>query len=74
MITRGCVRCKCSFTYKGQLGGGRGSMTRKYCNECKILQHRDESREYMRKMRLRQWFILLVKEKNIFNVLLNMLG
>ena len=49
MITRGCVRCKCSFTYEGQLGVGRGSMTRKYCDECKILQHRDESREYMRR-------------------------
>ena len=49
MITRGCVRCKCSFTYEGQLGIGRGSMTRKYCDDCKILQHRDESREYMRR-------------------------
>jgi hypothetical protein len=49
MITRGCVRCKCSFKYEGQLGVGRGKMTRKYCNECKVLQHRDESRLYQRK-------------------------
>ena len=49
MITRGCVRCKCSFSYEGQLGVGRGKMTRKYCNECKVLQHRDESRLYQRK-------------------------
>ena len=49
MITRGCIRCKCSFNYEGQLGVGRGKMTRKYCNECKVLQHRDESRLYQRK-------------------------
>ena len=49
MITRGCIRCKCPFSYEGVIGTGRGSMTRKYCDECKILQHRDESREYMRR-------------------------
>ena len=49
MITRGCIRCKRSFSYEGTIGTGRGSMTRKYCDECKILQHRDESREYMRR-------------------------
>ena len=51
MITRGCVRCKYSFNYKGKLGIGRGKMTRRYCNQCIILQHRDESREYQRKKR-----------------------
>jgi len=51
MIIRSCIRCRCSFSYEGQLGVGRGKMTRKYCNECIILQHRDESREYQRKKR-----------------------
>ena len=54
MITRGCVRCKCSFSYEGKLGVGRGKMTRRYCDQCIILQHRDESRKYQRKMRLKQ--------------------
>jgi len=48
MITRGCIRCKELFSYKGNFGIGRGTMTRRYCNKCKILQHRDESRLYQR--------------------------
>jgi hypothetical protein len=52
MITRGCIRCKSSFNYEGIIGIGRGSMTRKYCNDCKILQKRDESREYQRRKKL----------------------
>tara|TARA_R110001599_G_scaffold169788_1_gene359786 strand:- start:2451 stop:2672 length:222 start_codon:yes stop_codon:yes gene_type:complete len=44
MTVRGCIRCKKVFEYEGQMGVGRGKMTRKYCNMCKILQHRDEAR------------------------------
>ena len=54
MIVRGCIRCKRSFSYKGELGIGKGSMTRKYCDDCKVLQHRDESREYMRRMKIQK--------------------
>ena len=53
MIARACHRCKQIFEYEGTIGVGRGKMTRRYCNECKVLQHRDESREYQRKKRLR---------------------
>ena len=44
MIVRGCIRCKKVFEYEGQMGVGRGKMTRRYCDMCKILQHRDEAR------------------------------
>lgn len=44
MTVRGCIRCKEVFEYDGQMGIGRGKMTRRYCNMCKILQHRDEAR------------------------------
>ena len=45
-ISRGCIRCKESFSYKGSYGIGRGIMTRRYCITCNILQHRDEARVY----------------------------
>tara|TARA_R110002020_G_scaffold201501_1_gene404163 strand:- start:552 stop:857 length:306 start_codon:yes stop_codon:yes gene_type:complete len=44
MIIRSCIRCKKVFEYEGQMGVGRGKMTRRYCDMCKILQHRDEAR------------------------------
>ena len=51
MIIRGCVRCKHFFSYNGELGIGRGTMTRRYCDDCKILNHRDESKRYQRKIK-----------------------
>ena len=49
MITRGCIRCHESFTYKVKNENElRGSKTRKYCDRCIILNHADESREYQR--------------------------
>lgn len=46
MITRGCIKCKKTFEYKGEMGVDRGSMTRKICDQCKLLQHRNESKIY----------------------------
>lgn len=57
MITRGCVRCKEAFEYNGDYGIGRGTMTKRYCEQCKILQHRDESREYQRRKKLNMCII-----------------
>lgn len=52
MITRGCVRCKELFEYNGYYGVGRGTMTRRYCDKCKILQHRDEAILYQKRKKL----------------------
>jgi len=43
-----CMRCSDKFYYGDFNKSLRGQMTRKYCDECIILQHRDESREYQR--------------------------
>ena len=51
-ICRGCIRCKKLFNYGNMDISLRGQMTRKYCNECIVLQHRDESRLYQRRKRL----------------------
>ena len=52
MITRGCIRCHESFTYKVKNENElRGIRTKRYCDECVILNHRDESREYQRNKR-----------------------
>ena len=45
-MTRGCVRCHKLFQYGDMNKSLRGQMTRRYCDMCKILQHRDESRAY----------------------------
>ena len=52
MITRGCIRCKESFEYNGDYGVGRGTMTRRYCDQCRILQHRDEAILYQKRKKL----------------------
>ena len=46
LITKSCVRCNKEFEYGDMNKSLRGQMTRKYCNPCKILQHRDESNLY----------------------------
>ena len=46
MITRGCVRCKELFEYNGDYGVGRGTMTRRYCDQCKVLQRRNGCKIY----------------------------
>ena len=43
-MTRGCVRCHKLFQYGDMNKSLRGQMTRRYCDMCKILQHRDEAR------------------------------
>ena len=57
MITRGCVRCKELFKYNGNYGVGRGTMTRRYCDQCKILQHRDEAILYQKRKKLNNTII-----------------
>jgi hypothetical protein len=52
MIIRGCIRCKELFEYEGKMGVGRGTMTRRYCDQCKILQHRDEAILYQKRKKL----------------------
>ncbi len=46
-----CIRCDNIFYYGNFNKSLRGQMTRKYCDDCIILQHRDESREYQRNIR-----------------------
>jgi hypothetical protein len=45
-ITKKCIRCKCMFQYGDMDKSLCGQMTRRYCNVCKILQHKDEARIY----------------------------
>ena len=45
-VCRGCIRCKKLFHYGNMDISLRGQMTRKYCDVCKVLQHRDEARAY----------------------------
>jgi hypothetical protein len=45
-MIKGCRRCHEPFVCKGDWCVGRGTMTRKYCDPCKTLQHRDEARMY----------------------------
>jgi len=52
-ITKDCIRCKKPFPYKINILDQRGYRTRKYCDDCIILQHRDESREYQKIKRLK---------------------
>ena len=47
-----CKRCNKTFRYGNFNKSLQGQMTRKYCNECRIRQHQDESREYQRQKRL----------------------
>ena len=51
-ICRECIRCKNLFNYGNMDISLRGQMTRKYCNECIVLQHRDESKKYQRRKKL----------------------
>lgn len=43
-----CIRCKQGFKYGDWNKSLRGQMTRKYCDQCNILQHRDESKLYQK--------------------------
>lgn len=47
-ICKKCKRCGTKFYYGDAFADLRGRMTRRYCDSCIILQHRDESREYQR--------------------------
>jgi len=47
-----CKRCRKEFEYGDMNKSLRGQLTRKYCNKCIILQHRDESRDYQRRKRI----------------------
>ena len=49
LITKVCIRCDKEFEYGDMNKSFRGQMTRKYCDQCKVLQHRDESRLYQRR-------------------------
>ena len=51
-ITKQCVRCDKLFRYGNMDTSLRGQMTRKYCDDCITLQHRDESKLYQRELRL----------------------
>ena len=42
-MIRGCIRCKQKFDVLDS--------RRKFCNECRVLQHRDESKLYQRELR-----------------------
>ena len=42
-----CIRCSQTFDHEIYLHGNR-----KYCNDCKVLQHREESKLYQRELRL----------------------
>lgn len=53
-ISRSCIRCKCLIEYEADLNNLRGQRTRRYCKDCVVLNHRDESREYQRRKRLAQ--------------------
>ena len=46
-----CKRCNQLFPYAINLLDQRGSRTRKYCDECIILQHADESKLYQKELR-----------------------
>jgi len=50
-ICKVCKRCSTEFYYGEALADLRGRMTRRYCDGCIILQHRDESREYQRRLK-----------------------
>ena len=47
-----CKRCVKPFPHGKLTLDMRGKSTRKYCDHCKILQHRDESKLYQRKKKL----------------------
>jgi|21_taG_2_1085346.scaffolds.fasta_scaffold05093_9 hypothetical protein len=44
-MIRSCIRCKETFDYALD-------NRRKYCDDCRVLQHRDESKIYQRELRL----------------------
>tara|TARA_R110002096_G_scaffold318234_1_gene512644 strand:- start:164 stop:349 length:186 start_codon:yes stop_codon:yes gene_type:complete len=52
-ITKYCKRCKGKFMYGDMSRTLQGQMSRKYCDECNILQGEDHRRnEYARKKQL----------------------
>ena len=42
-----CIRCSQTFDHEIYLHGNR-----KYCNDCKVMKHREESKLYQRELRL----------------------
>lgn len=41
----------------------RGKMTKRYCDECRVLNHRDESRIYQRNKRNTVMILTMIKDK-----------
>jgi len=50
-----CKRCNENFTYGDITKSLRGQMTRKYCDGCIVLQHREESKIYQRRLFVRKY-------------------
>ena len=50
-----CKRCNENFTYGDITQSLRGQMTRKYCDACIVLQHRDESKMYQRRRLVKKY-------------------
>jgi hypothetical protein len=44
-------------------GSLRGKMTKRYCDECRVLKHRDESRIYQRNKKNTVTIITMIKNK-----------
>lgn len=61
-----CKRCGSNFMYGANFPTRslRGLMTRKYCDGCIVLQHKDESRIYQAKLRAKKNFVLLQEMDN----------
>tara|TARA_B110000467_G_scaffold30969_1_gene27895 strand:+ start:288 stop:491 length:204 start_codon:yes stop_codon:yes gene_type:complete len=61
-----CKRCGYDFAYGANvpIRSLRGLMTRKYCDDCIILQHKDESRTYQAKLRAKKNFVSLQELDN----------
>lgn len=52
-ITKYCKRCKGKFMYGDMSKTLRGQMSRKYCDDCNVLQNKDNSRsEWVRRKKL----------------------
>ena len=52
LITKYCKRCNDKFMYGDMNKSLVGQMTRKYCDDCITLQHRNESKLYQKALRL----------------------
>jgi hypothetical protein len=52
-----CIRCKQGFEYGDWNKSLRGQMTRKYCDECRVTNHRVESKLYQKQKKLNNTII-----------------